>query len=246
MNGLIKLSDHAPCYSSCKASRLRPGLGDTCSGHPLPPGLGAPAAVGSAPNPSEKSIFIGAGAVPGILPERAQVHALLGGGTRARPPGSFPGALPPLRGAARRVRPRHGAGLLSPFAHPHRTHLPEGHAPFREPRGGHVPKEGWRGSHFHPPSPTGPGTKRAPTCLWREQMTQRSGQRSRSGKCPEPITGSRALRSGGSSAVTYATRSPLALPGLSAAACALGQLPAYRFPPLLPPESPLRGWGPAG
>lgn len=246
MNGLIKLSDHAPCYSSCKASRLRPGLGDTCSGHPLPPGLGAPAAVGSAPNPSEKSIFIGAGAVPGILPERAQVHALLGGGTRARPPGSLPGALPPLRGAARRVRPRHGAGLLSPFAHPHRTHSPRRPRALQRAPGRACPQGGVARLSFSPSLPTGPGTKRAPTCLWREQMTQRSGQRSRSGKCPEPITGSRALRSGGSSAVTYATRSPLALPSLSAAACALGQLPAYRFPPLLPPESPLRGWGPAG
>lgn len=153
MNGLIKLSDHAPCYSSCKASRLRPGLGDTCSGHPLPPGLGAPAAVGSAPNPSEKSIFIGAGAVPGILPERAQVHALLGGGTRARPPGSLPGALPPLRGAARRVRPRHGAGLLSPFAHPHRTHSPRRPRALQRAPGRACPQGGVARLSFSPSLP---------------------------------------------------------------------------------------------
>lgn len=168
------------------------------------------------------------------------------GAPEPAPRGAFPEPSRPCEGQHGGSGPVTERGCCLPSPTPIAPTLPEGHAPFREPRGRHVPKEGWRGCHFHPPSPTGPGTKRAPTCLWREQMTQRSGQRSRSGKCPEPITGSRALRSGGSSAVTYATRSPLALPGLSAAACALGQLPAYRFPPLLPPESPLRGWGPAG
>lgn len=81
-------------------------------------------------------------------------------------------------------------------------------------------------------------------------MTQRSGQRSRSGKCPEPITGSLPLRSRGTSKVTYAVSSPVCTPQLAhyslAAPSAFGQLPNYQPLPLLPPECPLLGWGTAG
>lgn len=89
-------------------------------------------------------------------------------------------------------------------------------------------------------APVGP-----PICLWNEQMTQRSGQRSRSGKCPEPVTGSRPPRSTGTSKVIHAIQSlacSMLLGGTFCLQAALG----CRSLPLLPPKCLLLGQGPAG
>lgn len=75
------------------------------------------------------------------------------GAPEPAPPGSLPGALPPLRGAARRVRPRHRAGLLSPFAHPHRTHSPRRPRALQRAPGRACPQGGVARLSFSPSLP---------------------------------------------------------------------------------------------
>ena len=178
-------------------------------GHPLWPGLGGTCWPGPIPSPSEKSIFIRAGAIPGILPDNP-VYLLPGGGegTQQAEPTPTPGESPqspPL------LRPQHqGSSPLTDQVRP--PALPAATNPseqFPHPPGNVCPEGG---AQLHPPPPHRTWHQEAPHLLWKEQMTQRPGQSSRSGHHPETITGSQPLKSRGTSEVTHASSSPACTP----------------------------------
>ena len=89
---LLRLQTWAPAPLSTLAWGTRSGQA-----------WGAPAAAGTVPSPSEKSIFIKAGAVPGTLPDepKSTLCSEAGRGdptgqVHADPPGNLPRTLLPL------------------------------------------------------------------------------------------------------------------------------------------------------
>lgn len=205
----------------------------------LPPARGTPSGQardtccsGLSPKPFGESIFIGAGAVPGPLAEQARGHAPRGGGTPA-PPGE-PSRSPPAPAWGSTEGPR------PPFPHPHRSHTPSESPGEASPPGGVARLS----SHPHtqglaPRPPLVCGGTNSPG-FWAELQIREVSRTHRGISAPEV---QRKLK-GHLCHLVPARTAQLALS--LAAPSALGQLPACGFLPLLPPESPLRGRGPAG
>lgn len=250
-----------------RCSGCKPGPQQHCPprprlGHPLRPGLGGTCCSWPNPKPFGEVYFYQSRSRSWNPPRASpSPHAARGarGAVVSRP--SPP--RPPRKPSWSPHPPLHPAGRTEgppPTRRP-RTATPSIPVLPPIPSAAECPSPGEGMSQRRDPEPVNPTLPPAqglapgglPTCLWKEQVTERSGQRSRSGKCPEPITGSQPLRSRGNSKVTYATQAPSSrtppVTGASyslAAPLCLRRSLSNRFGPPVPAERPLLGWGPAG
>lgn len=186
--------------------------------HPCPPSLGAPTLARPGghllawhhPKPFGEVYFYQGRSHSWNPPRQARIHMLLGGGegTQQAKPTPTPEESPqsPLP-----LCPQHrgSSPLTDQVGLPA---LPTATGPseqFPHPPGNMCPKGG---AQLHPLPPRRAWHQEAPHLLWKEQMTQRPGQSSRSGQHPETITGSQPLKSRGTSEVTRAVSSPACTP----------------------------------
>ena len=202
---------------TCTQDREPTGLLSPQTSTPVPPSLGAPTLARPGghllawhhPKPFREVYFYQGRSRSWNPPRQFQVHLLLGGGegTQQAEPTPTPGESPqspPL------LCPQHrGSSPLTDQVRP--PALPAATNPseqFPHPPGNVCPEGG---AQLHPPPPHRAWHQEAPH-LWKEQMTQRPGQSSRSGQHPETITGSQPLKSRGTSEVTRAGSSPACTP----------------------------------